>query len=69
MVGGKKAAKGKTGGRTSYMSYDTLPFDDYSKYVAPRFDPIAKAERRRTVFPEDCRKAFDMGARLANPTI
>ena len=49
----------------SLMSYDTLQFDDYSKVVAPRFDATAKAERRRTVFPEDCRKAFDMGVRLA----
>ena len=51
----------------SLMSYDTLQFDDYSKVVATRFDPEAKAERRRTVFPEDCRKAFEMGARLAKP--
>ena len=49
----------------SLMSYDTLQFDDYSEYVAPRFDPKAKAERRKTVFPEDCRKAFELGARLA----
>jgi len=51
----------------SLMSYDTLQFDDYSKYVAPRFDPKAKAERRKTVFPEDGRKAFDMGVRLVRP--
>jgi multimeric flavodoxin WrbA len=51
----------------SLMSYDTLQFDDYSKYVAPRFDPKAKAERRRTVFQEDCGKAFELGARLAKP--
>ncbi len=51
----------------SLMSYDTLQFDDYSKFVAPRFDPKAKAERRKTVFPEDCRKAFEMGVRLAKP--
>ena len=49
----------------SLMSYDTLQFADYAKYVAPRFDPKAKAERRKTVFPEDCRKAFEMGIRLA----
>ena len=48
----------------SLMSYDTLQFDDYSKFVATRFDPKAKAERRKTAFPEDCRKAFEMGARL-----
>ena len=51
----------------SLMSYDTLQFDDYSKYVAPRFDPKAKAERRKTVFLEDCRRAFEMGVRLAKP--
>lgn len=49
----------------SLMSYDTLQFDDYSKYVAPRFDPKAKADRRKTVFPEDCRKAFELGVGLA----
>jgi hypothetical protein len=44
--------------------YDTLQFDDYSKYVAPRFDPVQKAARRRDIFPQDCRRAFEMGARL-----
>lgn len=53
----------------SLMSYDTLQFDDYAKYVTPRFDPKAKAERRKTVFPEDCRKAFEMGTRLAKTCI
>ncbi|MBF0485568.1 MAG: flavodoxin family protein [Candidatus Omnitrophica bacterium] len=47
--------------------YDTLQFDDYSKYVAPRFDPAAKALRRKNVFPQDCRKAFEMGVRLVQP--
>lgn len=46
------------------LVYDTLQFDDYSKYVATRFDPAQKAARRRDVFPQDCRKAFDLGARL-----
>jgi hypothetical protein len=44
---------------------DTLQFDDYSKYVADLFDPVAKAERRRKVFPDDCREAYEMGARFA----
>jgi multimeric flavodoxin WrbA len=48
-----------------FMVTDTLQFDDYSKYVASAFDPEAKARRRREVFPEDCKKAFDMGKRLA----
>jgi multimeric flavodoxin WrbA len=53
----------------SLMSCDTLQFDDYAKYVAPQFDPKAKAERRRTVFPQDCQKAFEMGVRLAKPGV
>jgi multimeric flavodoxin WrbA len=46
------------------LVYDTLQFDDQSKYVAPRFDPAQKAARRREVFPQDCRKAFELGVRL-----
>lgn len=45
-------------------SYDTLQFDDYSKYVAERFDPVHKASRRREVFPVDCQQARDLGKRL-----
>jgi multimeric flavodoxin WrbA len=46
-------------------SFDTCQFDDYSKYVATRFDPGKKARRRMEVFPVDCQKAFEMGERLA----
>jgi multimeric flavodoxin WrbA len=48
----------------SLLVTDTLQFDDYSKYVSSAFDPAAKAQRHREVFPEDCRKAFEMGKRL-----
>jgi len=47
-----------------FMVTDTLQFDDYTKYVSSGFDPEAKARRRREVFPEDCKKAFEMGTRL-----
>ena len=47
------------------LATDTYQFDDYSKYVAPGMDAEAKAKRRKEVFPEDCRKAFEMGARFA----
>ena len=47
------------------LSFDTYQFDDYSKFVAPRFDPAKKLQRRQEVFPEDCRKAFELGGRLA----
>jgi len=45
-------------------SFDTMQFKDYSRYVAPRFDPLKKAKRRNEVFPLDCQKAFEMGIRL-----
>lgn len=46
------------------VSTDTLQFDDYSKYDAAMFDPAHKRRRHEEVFPEDCRKAFDLGAGL-----
>ena len=48
-----------------FCSFDTYQFDDYSKMVATRFDPVKKAQRRKEIFPIDCQKAFDMGARFA----
>ena len=44
---------------------DTYQFDDYSKYEVTCFSGEEKAERRKNVFPEDCEKAFEMGARFA----
>ncbi len=44
---------------------DTYQFDDYSRYVADRFDPEKKARRRNEQFPEDCERAFEMGAKFA----
>jgi|WetSurMetagenome_2_1015567.scaffolds.fasta_scaffold314063_2 multimeric flavodoxin WrbA len=45
-------------------SFETLQFEDYNKVVFNYFDPEERRERRRMVFPEDCRKAFELGARL-----
>ena len=53
------------GASESLISYDTYQFEDYSKVVAPRFDPGKKAKRRAEIFPQDCEKAFAMGARFA----
>jgi multimeric flavodoxin WrbA len=44
---------------------DTYQFDDYSKYVSTAWDAEAKAARRKEVFPQDCARAFELGARLA----
>ena len=48
------------------VSGDTLQLKDYSKTDWPwsMFDPQAKQQRRETVFPDECRKAFELGAEL-----
>ena len=46
--------------------YDTYQFQDYSKVVMEYMDPAKKAIRRKTVFPEDCRRASELGGRLAS---
>ena len=53
------------GASESLFSCDTYQFEDYSKVVADRFDVDKKAQRRKEVFPKDCEKAFEMGARFA----
>jgi multimeric flavodoxin WrbA len=54
------------GNSESLSCYDTCQFEDYSKVFAPRWNPEKKAKRRREIFPEDCRRAFEMGKRLAS---
>ena len=48
------------------VSGNTLQLKDYSRTDWPwtMFDPEAKQQRHETVFPEECRKAFQMGAAL-----
>ncbi len=46
---------------------ETLQFDDYSKYAADMFDAAARKRRHDEVFPEDCRRAFELGRNLATP--
>lgn len=48
------------------VSTDTLQFDDYDKYEAKNFDKEAKAKRHAEVFPEDCKKAFELGVRMTS---
>jgi len=52
------------GSSESLFSFDTYQFKDYSKVVGDLFDPEKKAKRRKEVFPLDCEKAFEMGARF-----
>jgi multimeric flavodoxin WrbA len=43
---------------------DTCQFSDYSKYLSTCWDAEAKKKRRKEVFPQDCKRAFDLGAKL-----
>ncbi len=53
------------GSAETLCSYDTYQFPDYSKVVMEYADPAKKASRREAVLPEDCRKAFELGCRIA----
>jgi len=45
---------------------DTMQYDDYGKYESEKFDAEAKIRRHAEVFPEDCRRAFELGVRMAS---
>ena len=47
------------------LSMDTYQFSDYSKYEASMFNEKHKAQVKAKQFAIDCKKSFDMGARLA----
>ena len=51
----------------SLVSTDTLHVSDYSKIVADMLEPWVerKLKHNREIFPQDCQKAFEMGARFA----
>jgi multimeric flavodoxin WrbA len=49
----------------TFCCYDTYQFPDYSKVIFEYMDPAKKALRRKEVFPDDCRKAFEFGCRIA----
>jgi multimeric flavodoxin WrbA len=51
----------------SLLVTDTYQFDDYAKYEASGMDVAQKTQRRQEVFPQDCQKAFELGARLCQP--
>ena len=49
-----------------FVSGDTLQIKDYSETDWPwYFDGEAKKRRHETIFPEECRKVFQLGADLA----
>ena len=47
------------------ISGNTLQVSDYSRYNWTAFDPVEKKERHDSVFPEELKKAYEMGAEIA----
>lgn len=54
------------GSAETLCSFDTCQTADYSKVVIECFDPAHKQKRRQEVFPQDCQKARELGARLSS---
>lgn len=65
----ENAFKRTFGATDSLYVTDTYQFSDYDKYVVTAFDAAAKAKRRQEVFPEDCKKAFDMGIKFVTKSV
>jgi multimeric flavodoxin WrbA len=48
------------------LSTNTLQYSDYDKYESEIFDKEAKVKRHAEVFPEDCKRVFELGVRMAS---
>jgi multimeric flavodoxin WrbA len=64
LKGTEMALKRIFGSVESLYVNDTYQFDNYSKYEASGYNEVEKAKRRKEVFPEDCKKSFEIGAGL-----
>ena len=62
----QQTLNGFVGPTKIFVSGDTLQLGDYSKldWEWSMFDPAEKKRRHETVFPQECTKAYDMGAAL-----
>ncbi len=48
------------------LSTDTRQYGDYDKFESEMWDKEAKYKRHAEVFPEDCKRAFELGVRMAS---
>ena len=64
----QQVLSGFVGPTEVFVSGDTLQLKDYSKtdWEWSLFDPKAKQKRHETVFPEHCKKAFELGGNLVS---
>ncbi|OPX64306.1 MULTISPECIES: flavodoxin family protein [unclassified Methanoregula] len=58
------ALKMMFGHAESFICNETLQFEDYDKVVFSYCDPEERRKRQREVFPQDCRRAYQLGVRL-----
>jgi len=67
MNGYRETLSGFIGPTELLISGDTLQLKDYGKTDWPWsiFDPEAKKNRHETVFPQECKAAFEKGSALA----
>jgi len=58
------------GSAETLSSIDTLHVEDYSKIVADALQPMVdrKLKHKKEVFPQDCERAFEMGAKFGGAT-
>ena len=52
------------GSSESFFCNETLQFEDYNRVVFSYCDPEERRKRRQEVFPQDCRRAYDLGVRM-----
>lgn len=66
LQGYQQALSSFVGPTEVFVSGDTLQLKDYSKtdWKWSMFDPDSKQKRHDTVFPEECKKAFELGVNL-----
>lgn len=62
--GYKQTLDAFVGETETFVSGNTLQVNDYSVYNWTMFDPKEKQQRREDVFPEECKKVFELGAAL-----
>ena len=63
------AMKRLGGSSEYYAACDTLQFDDYSRFAAGSFSESHKRKVREKQFPKDLKEAYDIGFRLASPSV
>ena len=63
----RQTLSGFVGPTNVFVSGETLQLKDYSKtdWEWTMFDPEARKKRHETVFPEECKRAYEMGAEIA----